>query len=151
MKARLLVLRHLGHLAEHLGGACEVEAAVGLKLAERGERVVRPVDVRVQRREAVGERLGDERLCGEVITLVELVLAEDAEERGVGLKTPGVDGDAPQQVRDAGETTRRVFERDAADDAMHLVAFVEQVLGQVRAVLPRDARDERGFHVAKSG
>jgi hypothetical protein len=59
-----------------------------------------------------------------------------------------VDGDALQQVRDAVEAAPRVFERDAADDAVHLVTFGEQVLGQIRAVLPRDARDERPSHVS---
>ena len=32
---------------------------------------------------------------------------------------------------------------DAADEAVHLVALLEQQLGQVRAVLPGDAGDQR--------
>jgi hypothetical protein len=42
-------------------------------------------------------------------------------------------------VGDALEVERRA----APDDAHHLVALLEQELGQVRAVLARDAGDER--------
>jgi hypothetical protein len=39
-----------------------------------------------------------------------------------------------------------VEQRRAADQAVHLVALVQQQLGQVRAVLARDAGDERASH-----
>jgi hypothetical protein len=40
---------------------------------------------------------------------------------------------------------RRVEGRGPADDAVHLVALLQQQLRQVRPVLPRDARDERAL------
>lgn len=50
--------------------------------------------------------------------------------------------DALKEVRDAREAARRVFERDAPDESVNLVAEREQVLGQIAAVLSRDAGDE---------
>jgi hypothetical protein len=43
---------------------------------------------------------------------------------------------------------RSVERARAADDAMNFVAFLDQQIGQVAAVLARDARDERFFHAA---
>ena len=40
-------------------------------------------------------------------------------------------------------------ERRAADDAVHLVALLEQQLGQVGAVLTRDSGDQRSLHEAR--
>jgi hypothetical protein len=85
---------------------------------------VRAADVGVHRREAVGERLGDERLRGEVVALVEVVAREDVEDRGVGLEARRVERDAVEQMADAREAARGVFERDAPDEAVNLVAEV---------------------------
>jgi hypothetical protein len=41
-----------------------------------------------------------------------------------------------------------VHARRAPDDAVHLVAFPEKELGEIRTVLTRDARDERRFRHA---
>ena len=49
--------------------------------------------------------------------------------------------DAIEQVLDA----PRVRRARAADDAEHLVALVEQQLGEIRTVLAGDAGDERAF------
>ena len=59
--------------------------------------------------------------------------------------------DAVERVADAAEAAVGVFERDAAHEAVHLVAVFEEVLGQVAAVLPGDACDECSFHGWKSG
>ena len=40
----------------------------------------------------------------------------------------------------------RVEGPGAADDPVHLVAFCQEELGEIRAVLPRDAGDESFFH-----
>ena len=39
----------------------------------------------------------------------------------------------------------RVEGRASSNDAMHLVALLQQQLGQVGAVLPRNTRDQRHF------
>ena len=46
--------------------------------------------------------------------------------------------------------TARVKGRGAADNAVNLVAFAEQKLGEIGAVLTRDTGNERFFHAAKS-
>ena len=94
----------------------------------------------------MGKRLGDERLRGEVITLVELDLADDVEDRRITLETRGVELQAIEQMRDAVETPLGIFERYAPHKAVHLVTALEQKLGEVAAILARDACDECFFH-----
>ena len=49
MKGRLLGLRHLGHLAEHLAGCRKVEPAAGRAVAKRRKHMMRPVNIGIQR------------------------------------------------------------------------------------------------------
>jgi hypothetical protein len=57
-----------------------------------------------------------------VVALFEVVAREDVEDRGVGFEARRVERDAIKDVRDAREAARRVFERDAADESVNLVA-----------------------------
>ena len=50
------------------------------------------------------------------------------------------------EVVDAQEAVLGVFEGDAADHAVDFVAFLEQELGEIRAVLAGDAGDECFLH-----
>ena len=88
------------------------------------------------------ERRLHERLGGEVVHLVGPVLAQDRDERGlveqVARRGVRVEHDAVLQVGDALEVRGAL----AAHHADHLVALVEQQLGQVRAVLAGDAGDQ---------
>src|SRR5437762_1755659 len=52
--------------------------------------------------------------------------------------------DLSLQVPDAQQTVLGVFNRHAADDAVHLISSFDQELGQVRAILTCDAADQ-GF------
>ena len=67
---------------------------------------------------------------------------------GFGISGPEqvaqVEREPVAQVLDAVELLRR----GAADHAVHLVALLEQQLGEVGAVLAGDAGDERFFHAA---
>ena len=47
---------------------------------------------------------------------------DDVKERRVALKARGVEGDALQEMRDAGKSAGGVFEGDAADEAVDFVA-----------------------------
>jgi hypothetical protein len=76
-----------------------------------------------------------------VVALGEVVAADDIEDRRVRLKARRVEVDAAGDVRDARKAARRVFERHAPHESVHLVAEAQQVLGQVAAVLASDARD----------
>ena len=49
---------------------------------------------------------------------------------------------AIEQMRDPVETPLRILKRDAPDQSVHLVTTLEQVLGEVAAILARDACDE---------
>src|SRR5215208_2137625 len=79
MKGSQLVLWTLANLAKHFRRSGEVEFAFRLQLTQGGKHVMGAVDVGIHRREPVGKRLGDEALSGEMITLVEFKLADDAE------------------------------------------------------------------------
>ena len=124
------------HLAEHLARGGLVEADVGADLADALE----------QARDADAGELGgqgrldpgdaDERHRGEVVDLVGLRGAQRVDERAVVEQVALVQRDAVAQVLDALE----LLGRRAADHAVDLVALLEQELGEVGAVLARDAR-----------
>ncbi len=138
-------LRDFADLAEHFGGAGEVEAAAGAELLDGGEHVVGAVDVGVHGGESVGEAFGDEGLGGEVVAFVEVVAADDLVDGGVAFEGGGVQGDLVDDVGDASEAADGVFDGDATDEAVDFVAEGEEVLGEVGAVLSGDAGDEGFF------
>src|SRR5687768_12170874 len=78
-----------------------------------------------------------------MITFIELIAARYAEQARVTLETARVQLQLIQEVMDTCEPTLRVLERDAAHDAVHLVAEPEQVLREITAVLPGDTGDQR--------
>ena len=139
VERRLLGLRHLLHLAEHLRRGRLVEADRRVDVADRLEHA----------RDADGGELGGqhrlrprgrhEALRGEVVDLVRLRGAQRLLQRGLVEQVGLQQLDAARQVRDALE---RLGAR-AAHDAVDLVALVEQQLGEVRAVLAGDSGDER--------
>ncbi len=53
---------------------------------------------------------------------------------------------AVEQVGDPAEPMFRIFEGDPADETVDLVAVIEQEFGEVTAVLPGDAGDQRPLH-----
>src|SRR5215831_2006158 len=57
MERRRFTLRSLPHLAKHFTRAGKVELALRTQLAQRGQHVMRPVDVGVHGGKAVGEAL----------------------------------------------------------------------------------------------
>jgi hypothetical protein len=90
------------------------------------------------------EAHGDVALRGEVVDLVGLHLLDDAHQAGaVGHVAVVQDELAVRLVRILVEMVDAVGveERGAALDAVHLVALVEQELGEVGAVLAGDAGD----------
>src|SRR5689334_20564972 len=87
LKRRRLFLRHLAGIAEHLARTGEVKTAARPHFAQRGEHVMRAVDVHVHRRKAVGKTLRHEALRREVITLVKVVLAQYVKDAGVTFET----------------------------------------------------------------
>ena len=70
MKPCFFRLRHLIHSSEHFRGCREVKSALRRKLPDGGKRVVGSVDVGVQGRELILERISYEALSGQVIALV---------------------------------------------------------------------------------
>ena len=154
IERRGLALRHLLHLSVELGGGRLVDAARLLQSAD--------TDGFEQSQYADSVGLGgifrhveahfDMALCGQVVDLRRLGLADDADERrGVGHVRPvevhqslllHVAHPFVQiEVLDASGVERGA----AAQQSMHLIPLSNQKLGQERTVLTRDARDEGHF------
>ena len=85
-------------------------------------------------------------LCGEIVDLLRLHLLNDANQVGGVRKVAIVqDHAAVRLVRIAVQMVDPigVERRGATFDAMHLVALIEQELGEICAILPGDACHER--------
>ena len=106
---------------------------------------MRAVDVRVHSRKAVREAFGHEALSRQVITFIELIFADDAVYARIALKARGVQGQMVENMSDAPEPALRVFERDSTHKAMHFVAQIEKIFGQIATILACDAGDQRTF------
>src|SRR5262245_15930089 len=115
MKRRRLGLRRFTNFAKHFARTCKVETALRLQLTQRRQHVMRAVDVRIHRREAVAKTFRHETLRRQVITLSKLVLADDVKDRRVTLETRRVQHNLVEQMPDARETSLRILERDASD------------------------------------
>src|SRR5262249_45658553 len=114
------------------------------QLTQRSQHIVGPVDVRVHRREAICETFGDETLGGEMVALVKSVLAEYVENTWIAFQTRRMQDQLLPDRGYAVEAARRVFQRDASDDSVHLVTQSQKVLRQIASVLSRNAGNE-GF------
>jgi hypothetical protein len=80
-----------------------------------------------------------------VVTLVEVVLAQDVKNTGITLETRRVQCYAIEQVTDATEPRVRGFECYSPDQSVYFVTETKQVIGQVAAVLAGDSRDQCSF------
>src|SRR5207302_11348789 len=96
---------------------------------------MRAVDLLVHRQESVRESSTDQRLCREVVALVELMTSENVKDARIAFQAGGVQGYLVQQILDAIESASRIFERHAPHQPMHFIAEREQKFGQVTAVL----------------
>src|SRR4051794_23124881 len=96
-----------------------------------------PVDVRVKCRKAVVKTLRHETLCREMITLVKFFPAQHLKHAGKALQTRWMKMYFAEDVGNTAEPSLRVLECDAANESVHLVAEIEQILGEIAAVLPR--------------
>src|SRR5262245_20102836 len=93
----------------------------------------------------VGETLGYKTLRREMITLIIFFFAEDLEDAGVAFQARGVQLDSIQQMGNPAEPAVGIFYRDAADYAMHVVPFSQQMLSQITTVLAGNASNKRAF------
>src|SRR2546425_350653 len=148
VEERLLGLWDLFYLAEHLARGGEVEPAVRRAVAQCREYMMRAVDVRIERGELVLERIGDEALGGQMVAFMGLDRLEHPVDAREALQGRGMQVEAVLQVQNAPEPVLRIFDRHPPDDAMHLIAFVQEQLGQVRPILPGDAGDQGALHGA---
>ena len=152
IEGRGLLLRHLLHQAVELRGRGLVEARAVAQPqdADRLQHAQRAQRVRVGGVLGLLEGHRHVALRREVVDLVGLDLLDDAHQAArVGHVAVVQDEAAIGLVRILVEVVDPVGveQRGAALDAVHLVAFAEQELGEVGAVLAGDAGDEcYAFH-----
>ena len=151
VERRRLVLGHLLRAAEHLRGRRLVDPRPDLQLADRLEQAhgAEAGDLARVLRHVEGDL--DVALRAEVVDLVRVDQAQRAVERGRVGQVPVVQDQPPAGgVRVLVDVVDPpgVEGRGAPDQAVDLVALVEQELGQVRPVLPGDPGDQRFLHDA---
>ena len=143
MERRALVLTRGLNEPEHLARRCLIEARLGIDDAHRLENVHRtqPGDLRGQHR--LTPRARDEALRGKVVDFVRLGGLEAADQRRQVEKVAvhrldiALDAELPQPPQHVAAAARQ--------QTMDAIAFVEQQLGEIGAVLSSDAGDECGF------
>ena len=146
MERRILVLGNLLHFPVQFRGRCLVDPARtrkpalahGLQDAEdAGSIDIRRIFRRVEAHLHVALRR-------EVVDFVRAHLADDLDEaHGVAhVGVMQVESGLALQVRDPFAEIHRT----AADDAVHVVTFFQEELGEVRTVLTRHPRNERRLH-----
>src|SRR5438067_393148 len=101
MEWRLFALRADGRFAEHFAGTGEIKPRLGRGVPRGGEHVMRAVDVRVQRREFVLERITDEALCRQVIDFVGADASDDLKEARIAFERRGMQSDVAIEMLDA--------------------------------------------------
>src|SRR5262249_35037889 len=113
-----LILRRFLSLAEHFARPGEVESASGRQVLHRREQVMGTVDVCVERREFVVERIADKALRGQMVTLVRVHLGDYLVDAGIALERGGVQGDLRPERVQAGEPVFGILKRNPADDTV---------------------------------
>ena len=142
----LLALRHLAGAAEHLRGGGLVVASLRADLADPLQQPCHAHGGVLGGGDRQPPGLGDRRHRRQVVDLVGLAVPQDVDERALVDEVPGVKGDP---VRDRLEALEGPV-GGAADQAVHLVALIQQELREVAAVLPRDPRDQGAAHGSSS-
>ena len=134
MKRRVLGLRHLGDLTEHLTRRRLVEPAVDTLLTDRVEQAqcAERVDVCGVLRDVEAD--AHVTLRAEVVDLVRPDRAHQLVQDEPSREIAEDELDVTEDVVDA----RGVERARPADHPVDLVVLLEEDLGEVRAVLPRD-------------
>ena len=109
-------------LAEHFTRSREIKSTLRLQLFERGQHVMRPIDVRIERRETVRETLRHETLRRQVIALIELVTAEHMKDARVTLQTCSMQNQSILQMQYPPKSLLRRLERHSPHQTMNLIA-----------------------------
>src|ERR1022692_2810888 len=115
----------------------------GTQILDRGEQEVGAVDVCVERRKLVVERIAYEALRREVIAFVRHHLSNQLIDTGEAFERRGMQGDTVPHGAQPVQPVLRILQGYAPDGAVDLVAFREQKLREIRSILPGDSGDQR--------
>src|SRR5579863_5300831 len=93
MKRRTFALWSFPHFAEHLARPSEVKLTLRLKFPQRGQEIMRSVDIGRHGRETVRKAFCHETLRCQMIAFIELMFGKDVEYTRVALQAGGMDLD----------------------------------------------------------
>ncbi len=141
VERRQLGLRDLADLAEHFARGGLVEANLRIHLPYGFEDPRDPLRVELPGQHRLFPGSGHERHGRQVVELVRPNIGEHADQRELVQEIRRPQLNTIEQMFDPPQIGRA----GSADDADDLVAFVEEQLGQVGAVLTRDAGDDRAL------
>ena len=102
---------------------------------------MRSIDIRVDGRKLVLERITDEALGGQVIDLVRLHQCHDLVEARVTFQGRRMQLYLVEEVSNPPEPVFRILQRHPANNAMDLVFLIKQQFGQIGTVLTSNASD----------
>lgn len=149
IERRRLDLGKLLHLAEHLGGACLIEANPGVDDTNRFQQIQSPQPRNFRRGNRLLERNPDKALRREVIDFRSARLLQHADAGG---KIGQIVFDQVQvrmlvnaKLFDAPEIDRT----GSPESAIDFVAFIKQKLGQICSILAGNASDQCCFHFSQ--
>ena len=104
------------------------------------------VDVSIDNDGFIIKRVADETLGSQVVALVRLNFLNHTKNAGEGFQGAGVEGEPVDEGVDVREAVKGIFEVNAHDNAVDLVAVAQQQFGEKRSVLTGDAGNECFLH-----
>src|SRR5262249_31472474 len=141
------LLRRLLHFAEHLAATSLVEAdALGVEKPNRLQDARHADGREFARQYGLLPTGRHERHGREVVDLFRPHLSKDVDDGQLVEQVGLVESNLVAQMANALE----ILGAGSTDNAVDLIALVEEPFGQVAAVLPSDAGDDDLFHVASS-
>ena len=151
VERRLLILRHLERLSEELGRRCLIETRLRHDLSNRLQQTDGAEPRHISGIGGHGERDADVRLGGEIVDLIRLNLGQDGGQRLGITEVTVVETQVAVAERALAEMVDAapVEGRGPPHHPVDLIAFVEQKLREVGAVLAGDAGDQGFFHRAE--
>lgn len=140
-------LRSLFCIAEHFTRSGKVKSAMRRLSLDRGEHVVRAVEIGIDGGEFVFKGIGYEALGREVVTLIRFHTGNDIKEGGVTFHGGAVDGYPVEETVYAPHTGLGVLQGYASDDTVYFISSPQEPFCQITPVLACNACDKRFFHV----
>ena len=143
MKTGALILRQLFGFAEHFARTGEVKLAAGNQVFDRGKQKVSAVDICVESRKLVVERVADEALRRQVITFVGGHFGDQLIDTGEAFERRGVQTNPFAHGVQTHQPVFRVLQSHAPHSTVDLIALRQQQFREIGSILPGNSGNQR--------